>query len=203
MSLQNEWFRIDFSWALLTSPFRAAKGEIFILTDCICSAYQSPVVQLPDLWTLPPPFPASRPLVCSQVSMRQLKGLTPPCPLQHCGQMARPRITVSLRLDTAAHKIRHKTWQQAVLTPTNKLAPNQWSWIEGCHILPVTLSPTVGAKMKSDSQYRRHIKRRRWEKNDYLLLKSVIDMLWNSFHSQRDLLIQFMEYKFLSNMCLP
>lgn len=46
MSLQNERFRIDFSRALLTSPFHAAKGEIFILTDCICSSYQSTVAIL-------------------------------------------------------------------------------------------------------------------------------------------------------------
>lgn len=47
MSLQNEQFHIDFSWEVLTSPFHAAKGEIFILTDCICSLYQSTVVQWP------------------------------------------------------------------------------------------------------------------------------------------------------------
>lgn len=37
MSLQNEQFLIDFSSELFASPFRAAAGEIFILTDCVCS----------------------------------------------------------------------------------------------------------------------------------------------------------------------
>lgn len=45
---------------------------------------------------------------------------------------------VSLQLNKA-HKIRHKTWQPAVLPPIYNLASDQWNWIEGCHILAVTL----------------------------------------------------------------
>lgn len=84
----------------------------------------------------------------------------------------------------------------------NTLTSNQWTWIEGCHILAATLFLTAWVKMNSDSVYRLHIKLCHWEKTDYLLVESVIDILWNSFLSRGSLLIQFMVYKYLSNMCL-
>lgn len=116
MSLQNERFRIDFSWALLTSPFHAAKGEIFILTDCICSSYQSTVVQLP-FQAREPSFAV--PLLCIMATCVQ-PGLS-----ETIKRLESPVSSVTMRSNgpivspqlNATHSIRHKTWQPAPLPP--------------------------------------------------------------------------------------
>lgn len=152
-------------------------------------------------------------LRAAKPSMRQLKGLTPVCLLQRwssCGATNSDTHTRTYTLPTVYGSTHRETLDMTagsynhplLPSPANTLTSNQWTWIEGCHILAATLFPAAWVKMNPDSVYRLHIKRRHWEKTDYLLVESVIDILRNSFLSQGDLLIQFMVYKYLSNMCL-